>query len=111
MPDALVHGIVNAIVGFRHKLLYPVGGGFYDFQRIAGSGAIDGDVLDVLIRLVVYRSQASGNVGGTVAGGGDDGGFHCCFRISRKDAKAQSLLRFYVGFLLIQSTQHSFSIF
>ncbi len=46
-----------------------------------------------LTGLVVYRSQATGYVGGAVVCGCDDGNFHC-YSINRKGAKA---LRFYLS--------------
>lgn len=58
------------------------------FQRVISGRAIDDDMFDVVIRLTVYRSQATGYMGGAVVCCCDDGNFHCCNSLNRNGAMA-----------------------
>jgi len=57
-------------------LLYPVGCGFDNYQRIIFKCAIDNSMFDIGVCLAVNRFDVSSYVGGTVVSSSDDGDFH-----------------------------------
>ena len=55
--ETFVHGIVDALVGFRDPKRYLIGVLFYDIDGAIAAASVNDDILDVRICLPKYRKD------------------------------------------------------
>jgi len=65
-----------APAGFGNDTGYTVGNGLNNFKRIVFRSAINNDVFDFTLGLLVNRGDTTGIFGGAVVSNGDDGNLH-----------------------------------